>query len=186
MEHDVSKIPLCGDRILIRQVSHDDARYLLKWWNDPAIMTHVGFPTGLDIGKNEVLSLLDEVTDEKNRLLILDRSSGRPIGEMNFTIAGSGKASVGIKIGELAYQNKGYGKEAVKLLLDYLSRSRGIAQVSLDVRDDNFRAHRLYESVGFKNEGYVSEVGSAHGQTSNTRIYHYTWESHRDMSQESD
>ena len=79
-----------------------------------------------------------------------------------------------------------YGKEAVELLLDYLSQSLGIAQVSLDVREDNFRAHRLYESVGFRNEGYVSEVGSAHGQASNTRIYHYTWEPNRDMSQESD
>lgn len=39
------------DSLIIRSATLEDAKYLLKWWNDGKVMEHAGFPNGLGISK---------------------------------------------------------------------------------------------------------------------------------------
>lgn len=50
------------------------------------------------------------------------------------------------------YQNKGIGKALLKHLIDY-SASHGITKMTLEVRESNIKAIRLYRSFGFRNVG---------------------------------
>jgi RimJ/RimL family protein N-acetyltransferase len=59
---------------------------------------------------------------------------------------------LGITIGDPAYQSKGYGREAVRLLLDYAFRLRNMRKVYLSVNGDNERAQRAYRACGFVEE----------------------------------
>ena len=59
---------------------------------------------------------------------------------------------LGIAIGDLAYQGKGYGREAIRLLLDYAFRLRNVRKVYLTVLGENERAIRAYRACGFAEE----------------------------------
>jgi RimJ/RimL family protein N-acetyltransferase len=64
-----------------------------------------------------------------------------------------GDAFVGIGIGEPEFWNKGYGTEAMLLILQYAFMELNLHRVSLDVFSYNSRAIRSYEKAGFKLEG---------------------------------
>jgi RimJ/RimL family protein N-acetyltransferase len=62
-------------------------------------------------------------------------------------------AALGITIGDKAYWGKGYGREAVQLLVDYAFRLRNLRRVWLTVNGRNERAIRAYQACGFVEEG---------------------------------
>lgn len=64
-----------------------------------------------------------------------------------------GDAFVGIGIGERALWGKGYGTDAMRILLRYGFIELNLWRVSLDVFEYNPRAVRSYEKVGFTHEG---------------------------------
>lgn len=64
-----------------------------------------------------------------------------------------GKVDVGIGIGEKAYWGKGYGREAMRLLLAHVFDDLGFQRVGLDTWGGNERALRSYEACGFRIEG---------------------------------
>ncbi|MGI8855766.1 MAG: GNAT family N-acetyltransferase [Thermomicrobiales bacterium] len=64
-----------------------------------------------------------------------------------------GKVEVGIGIGEKAYWGKGYGREAMHLLLAHLFDGLGYRRVELDTWSGNERAIRAYRACGFQIEG---------------------------------
>jgi len=61
--------------------------------------------------------------------------------------------ALGITIGDKAYWGRGYGTEALRLLLDYAFRLRNIRRVYLTVNSTNERAVRAYGKCGFVEEG---------------------------------
>ena len=62
-------------------------------------------------------------------------------------------AELGITIGEREYWGRGYGRDAVRLLIEYGFRIRNLRKIWLTVHATNARAIRSYESVGFVEEG---------------------------------
>jgi RimJ/RimL family protein N-acetyltransferase len=73
-------------------------------------------------------------------------------------------AELGIGIGDLAYQGRGYGRDAVRVLLDYAFRLRNLRKVWLTVNGDNARAIHAYGACGFVEEGRLrAQVWSAGG-----------------------
>lgn len=64
-----------------------------------------------------------------------------------------GTAELGITIGDKAYWGRGYGREAVGLLLEYAFVYENIRKVWLQVWANNPRAIRSYLASGFVEEG---------------------------------
>ncbi|MBP9041497.1 MAG: GNAT family N-acetyltransferase [Anaerolineaceae bacterium] len=67
-------------------------------------------------------------------------------------------AWVGIGIGEADYRGKGYGTEAMQLILEYAFQGLNLNRVNLNVFAFNTRAIRSYEKCGFRYEGTQREV----------------------------
>ena len=55
------------------------------------------------------------------------------------------------------FQGRGYGIEALKLILEYLKNEGRFESVEICVKKEDFPAIKLYEKVGFKNSGYIDE-----------------------------
>ena len=55
------------------------------------------------------------------------------------------------------FQGRGYGTEALKLILDYLKNEGRFESVEICVKKEDAPAITLYEKVGFKNSGYIDE-----------------------------
>jgi RimJ/RimL family protein N-acetyltransferase len=62
-------------------------------------------------------------------------------------------ALLGIAIGDKAYWGRGYGREAVGLILRYAFRYHHLERVWLRVHARNQRAIRAYQACGFVEEG---------------------------------
>lgn len=60
-----------------------------------------------------------------------------------------------IGIGNTDYRGKGYGAEAVRLILRYAFYELNLNRVGLDVIEYNEQAIRTYEKAGFQLEGRV-------------------------------
>jgi RimJ/RimL family protein N-acetyltransferase len=138
-----------GKNISLRIASTKDTSILCKWWSDGRIMKHVGLKNGLKTDPDKLQARLSE-SNSNNSIFIVLNNSGQPIGECTFSILENGKCSIGIKIGELPYQGKGFGKDALLTFIDYLFTSYSIPQIILDTLIENVRAQSLYQSIGFK------------------------------------
>jgi RimJ/RimL family protein N-acetyltransferase len=62
-------------------------------------------------------------------------------------------AFVGLGIGEREYWGRGYGTDAMKVILRYGFTELNLRRVTLNVFEYNPRAIRSYEKVGFQHEG---------------------------------
>lgn len=67
-------------------------------------------------------------------------------------------------IGEPDYRNRGYGTDAMRLLVNYAFRELGAYRIELGVFGFNMRAMRVYEKLGFVHEGAQREALYRDGQ----------------------
>jgi RimJ/RimL family protein N-acetyltransferase len=66
-----------------------------------------------------------------------------------------GEAFVGIGIGEREFWSKGYGTDAINVILRFGFEELNLRRVALDTFEYNPRAIRSYEKAGFVHEGRV-------------------------------
>ncbi len=66
-----------------------------------------------------------------------------------------GDALVSIAIGEREYWSKGYGTDAMQVMLDYVFNELNLRRLTLIVFEHNPRAIRSYQKAGFVLEGRV-------------------------------
>ena len=55
------------------------------------------------------------------------------------------------------YQKKGYGKAALLLSIEYLSKEFNVNDIFLSFEPNNVIAEKLYSSVGFKRTGEIED-----------------------------
>ena len=139
------------DRICIRNAERDDCGQLAAWWNDGRVMAHAGFPLGLNTTAGEIEKQLAAGSEDAGRILLIEYE-GCPIGEMNYRNLGDHTAEIGIKICEAAYQERGLGRAALRLLIRALL-DRGCGRIVLDTNLNNKRAQHVYELLGFRKTG---------------------------------
>ena len=75
-----------------------------------------------------------------------------------------GDTFVGISIGEKDCWGKGYGTDAMRVILRYAFTELNLQRVSLTVVDYNPRAIRSYEKVGFVHEGRMRQFLNKEGR----------------------
>ena len=75
-----------------------------------------------------------------------------------------GDTWLGIGLGEREYWGKGYGTDAVRVVLRYTFTELNLRRVTLGVFAYNERAIRSYEKAGFKVEGLLRQYVARDGQ----------------------
>jgi RimJ/RimL family protein N-acetyltransferase len=94
-----------------------------------------------------------------NRVFTIIDQNDVPIGMVNFfDFSEDGRTcEVGIVIGEVQRWGRGYGREALSLLLDYLTKRFELGSVVARILASNERSHRLFARVGFQYETEITE-----------------------------
>jgi RimJ/RimL family protein N-acetyltransferase len=77
------------------------------------------------------------------------------IGDVGLDVVSwaGGDAFVGIALGDRACWGKGYGTDAMRVILRYGFQELNLRRVTLNVFEYNPRAIRSYEKAGFRHEG---------------------------------
>lgn len=141
---------LCGERLSLRPFGPGDLARTRKWVADPEISRWIlpAWPL-LPLSWDEWLHRVYTSPDSLHFAIVL--KDGRHIGNCSLhSIRWEEKvAEVGIVIGEKDCWGKGYGPEALRLLLRYAFHEIGLEKVVLHVHKENRRAIRAYKKVGF-------------------------------------
>jgi RimJ/RimL family protein N-acetyltransferase len=95
------------------------------------------------------------VDGDRTMFTIYERATGRAIGTcgLHETELTNRRTLVGIMIGEPDARGRGYGTEAMRLLLDYAFTVLGLHSVMLMVFEYNQAGRRCYEKAGFREVG---------------------------------
>lgn len=95
------------------------------------------------------LSWVNQKLSEKAIIFsMLERTTGNFIGNIEFMNLVEKGAEIGIAITP-TYQNKHYGTEALKTMIDYGFNNLGLEEITLIVFSNNSRAIHCYKKLGF-------------------------------------
>jgi len=100
--------------------------------------------------------MINEGSPEEYYFTIRLLEDNRLLGDINLDIVNhwmGRNAFVGIGIGDRNDWGKGYGTDAMKIMLRYAFTELNLERVTLTVFEYNPRAIRSYEKVGFQHEG---------------------------------
>ena len=146
-------------RILFVQVSEELIPDYLVMVNDVENVQRFLAISGTPFTKEKEVSWVNcKLSDGSPVFSLLEKETGRFIGNIEFMSIQDGKGELGIAI-TAAMQDKGFGTEAIRALLCYGARRYGLKKVVLRARPWNPRALRVYEKCGFteygRNEDHV-------------------------------
>lgn len=154
--------PIAGERVLLRDFRHEDIPLIHGWVNDHDVTRFLleGFPRTWKQTQRFVQAHMAGI-DPLNHALAVSRvgdHSSIGMGGCYNIDWGNRAAELGIVIGETGYLGKGYGTEAIELLLVYGFRELNLHRMFLRVFDFNQRAIRSYRKCGFIEEGRLREA----------------------------
>jgi len=133
---------LHGDRVTLRPLTIDDAPALLGLLTDPGVSAWWQRASW------------DQINEEGAVVFALE-VDGAVAGSIQFceeTDPDYHFASIDIFVGD-AWQGRGVGSEAMRLLIDYLIQERGHHRITVDPAVANARAIHVYEQLGFRPVG---------------------------------
>lgn len=150
---------LVGERIYLSPVSMDDVEIFTKWLNDLEVTDYIGRSSALQTLEGEKDWVQNQVKNAEYLMTIVTTDNDQAIGNISLVDINNlnRTAVLGILIGEEEYRSKGYGAEAIKLLLDFAFNYLNLNSVSLTLLEGNERAKKCYEKVGFKEFGRQRE-----------------------------
>lgn len=159
-------------RVGLTPITSADAPQLFRWINDRDL---VRFNSAYQpVHEPTHLRWLEGLADRADLVAfaIRLRRTGRLIGVCQLTAISRvhRSAELQIRLGEAAARGRGYGSEAVRLLLDHAFHDLNLHRVSLQVFATNAAAIRTYERAGFRHEGTAREAAFIGGEYVDVRL----------------
>jgi RimJ/RimL family protein N-acetyltransferase len=141
---------LVGKKCYLSPIDENDAEKFTEWFNDLEITINLQLYNGVLNVENEKMFLAN--LSKEHSYSIIDFENDELIGNCGFLDIDhlNQTAEVGLFIGNKNYWNKGFGSEALTLLLDYGFKALNLNNIMLRVYSFNKRAIKSYEKVGFK------------------------------------
>jgi diamine N-acetyltransferase len=151
-----------GERIRLRALRRVDLALFVDWLNDPEVTRGlmVNLPFSIHDEENWFDQTRKKPLEERPLTIdILTEAGWEPIGNCGlFNIDWRiRKAEFGIMIGAKQQWDKGYGTEALRLILQHGFSTLNLNRISLQVYETNPRAMRSYEKAGFVHEGKLRQ-----------------------------
>jgi len=150
---------IVGDRIYLRAVDVDDVDNFVTWLNDEEVRQYLSMTSPFN--KTREKEFVDGLYKDDNNIIlgIVLKENDNLVGNIGLhKISRTHRnAELGIFIGDKSCWSKGYGTEALKLVIKYGFNQLNLHRIYLDVFDFNTRAMRTYEKAGFKKEGIYRE-----------------------------
>jgi RimJ/RimL family protein N-acetyltransferase len=159
---------LTGHKVILRAITRDDLEHLCQFNNDVEVELAGGGdpPTPQSVARLHAEYDAQVSTGGQDGTTFAIAADGVCIGQCGLfqfdAVAQS--CALGITIGDKGYWGRGYGSDAIRLLLDYAFRLRNLRRVYLTVNSTNERAIRAYRACGFVEEGRLRQHVWSAGQ----------------------
>jgi len=163
-----------GKNVNLRVMEKEDLSFFVETLNDVNYYGEHG-PVSTQMSKAEAEKRFENpsplATLTERARFIIEKKDGTKIGFIAhyFTLPN--------RLMEIGYaiipseRGKGYGTEAVQIMVDYLFLSKDIARIQVVTNAGNHASQRVLEKVGFKKEGTLRKVGYVRGEWTDAYIY---------------
>ena len=167
---------LSGSHIRLRPLRKGDQKYSTAWRNDPEIRDSIlgyRFPVTEEMEADWVNAALKDQSRGRVVFAIEDLADNMIVGfvYLNNIDWFSRNAELGILIGERNRQNRGFGREALALIVQYGFDTLNLNRIYLRVATFNKIALRLYRRFGFSEEGVLQQHAFVKGRFHNLVMF---------------
>lgn len=157
--------------LCVFRTDKDAVNKYIKWINDESILQWIG-------SNNKIYDYTEELEYATNpnpkgtyrfNIVIKENNSYQLIGNCDIrVINGTRNGILGILIGDKNSRNKGYGTEAIKMLIKYGFEQLNLHRIGLTLNSDNKRALKCYEKAGMTVCGKERETQWYNGKWADT------------------
>jgi RimJ/RimL family protein N-acetyltransferase len=158
-----------GKLVRLRAYEKSDLDAVMKWINDEEVTDLLGggmltYPVS-SIAEAKFIEASASPSDKQKNFAIETLAERRYIGAISFNVIDwrNRCAGLGIVIGDKSLWGKGYGTDAMRVLMRLGFDKMNLHRLWLHVHDYNQRAIASYEKCGFKREGVLREEHFARG-----------------------
>ena len=145
---------LVRERIYLSPRNVEDVEIFTEWMNDFYVTDYTG-RSYRTVTLEEEKDYLERVNKDKSTFSIIDLETNTLIGTIGLHSVDNinRTATLGIFIGNRNYWSKGYGTEAIQLILDFGFNYLNLRNIDLALMEFNQRALKCYQKCGFKEIG---------------------------------
>lgn len=156
---------LCGARIRLRLPRLEDAPFVFRWERDDEVWRYDPHrPYSQTLAEFVPIFERNYVRSNGRQFwFIIENELHQPIGTITyFNIdSRSGQAEVGLGIGEKSQWGKGYGAEAIHVLVQYLFAQPMFARLYAETAMANLPARKAFARAGFGEIGEIFDPRSS-------------------------
>lgn len=150
-----------GEKIRLRAYKREDAPLAQEYLNDWEVkrLLTPGIPYPILLEEEEKWVSNQSAFNDTYSFAIETLEDGKYIGGCgtNKVDWKNSTAVVGIFIGNKDYWGKGYGTDAMKVLIKFIFEQMNLNKIKLDVYSFNERAIKSYKKCGFKVDGVLRQ-----------------------------
>lgn len=152
---------LIGKKVKLRGYKEEDVKLAYEYMNDSEVIlnltTGIPYPMTLEMEKHWFESQKEMKSTYNFAIETLDEGiyiGGCGVNKLDLK---NGVAIIGIFLGRDDYRGKGYGTDAMSVLLDFIFNQINVNKVQLSVFSFNERALKSYKKNGFVEEGRIRQ-----------------------------
>ncbi len=150
-------ITLKGQQIYLRALEPEDLKFIHDIENDESIweISNTQTPYSRYLIKQYLEQAHKDIFEVKQLRLVISDYNNNALGMIDlfdFDFKNS-RAGVGILVKESENRNKGIGKEALDLLVNYAFINLNLHQLYCNISEDNETSLKLFQNKGFKKIG---------------------------------
>lgn len=155
-----------GEYITLRAVLKEDNEAYYKWINDKSLVLNNANYKPISEFEHERWFNNINLNKESVIFSIIENSSQQLIGSCSLRNINHihRNAELQIRIGEYDFQGKGFGTEAINLLVAHGFNDINLIRIYLHVFCNNNRAIKAYEKCNFHTEGLLRKAAYINGE----------------------
>jgi RimJ/RimL family protein N-acetyltransferase len=163
-----------GKKVRLRVMEKEDLNFHLETTNDVSFYGEDG-PVTTQMSLSEAERRFDNpsplVTVCERARFVIEKKEGVKIGFIaHYLVQPARLMEIGYGVIR-SERGKGYGTEAVQIMVDYLFLSKDIFRIQAVTNAGNKASRKVLEKAGFKKEGTLRETGYVRGERTDAYIY---------------
>ncbi len=153
-----------GKKVNLRIMEREDLSIVKNWDNDVGIMGE--YEPIIQETKADLERQFDKLTD--GQWFFIEKKDGTKIGLIAHFVAHGTVIGYALLPAE---RGKGYGSEAIKIMIDYLFLSKNIVRIQAETHPQNTASQRVLEKAGFRKEGILRKSFFSRGVWRDTAMF---------------
>jgi RimJ/RimL family protein N-acetyltransferase len=164
---------LKGKKVVLRTTQKDDVEHWVRWFNDIEVQKYLSHYVLYGVTREDEEECYNSLRKSpNNKTYTITTLEGKVIGMIGLrSITWEWRnAEVVIIIGEKDEWGKGYGTDAMRVLVKFAFERMNLHRIYLHVSGLNQGGVKCYENVGFKKEGVLRESRFLDGKYHDTVV----------------